>query len=56
VSALCFNALERANRFEIGGYLLSRTAEADTVSIGYAEVAGKGWCGLRVAGSNDNWG
>jgi hypothetical protein len=35
--------------------LLLQTAPADP-SAPDAEIAGKGWCGSRSAGSNDSWG
>lgn len=36
--------------------LFLETALADSVGVGYAEIAGKGCLGSRVAGSKDNWG
>jgi hypothetical protein len=49
-------SFQRANGGEIGLGFLLQAAFADGVSAGYAEIAGKGWCGSRVAGSNDSWG
>ena len=49
----CF---QRADGGEVGLSFLLQAALADAVGAGYAEIAGKGWCGSRVAGSNDSWG
>ena len=51
-----FNRFQGANGSEVGLGFLLQAALADAVGCGYAEIAGKGWCGSRVAGSNDNWG
>ena len=50
------NSLQRPDCCEIRLRFLSETALTDSVSVGYAEIAGKGWLGSRVAGSNDSWG
>jgi len=50
------NSLQRPDCREIRLRFLSETALTDSVSVGYAEIAGKGWLGSRVAGSNDSWG
>src|SRR4051794_33776392 len=55
-TVLNFNRFQDANGDEIGLGLLLQAAFADSMCGGYAEIAGKGWCGSSVAGSNDNWG
>ncbi len=51
-----FYGFQRSNGGEIGLGFLLQAAHADSVSRGYAEIAGTGWCGSRVVGSNESWG
>ena len=53
---LGLNSFKRANGSEVSLSLFLETALADSVGVGYAEIAGKAWLGSRVAGSKDNWG
>jgi hypothetical protein len=55
VAVFSFYGFQSANGSEVGLSLLLQAALADAVGGGYAEIAGNGWCGSRVAGSNDNW-
>ena len=55
-TVFALDSLQRADCGEIRLRFLSQTAATDSVSVGYAEIAGKGWLGSRVAGSNDSWG
>ena len=55
-TVFALNSLQRPDCGEIRLRFLSQTSATDSVSVTYAEIAGKGCLGSRVAGSNDSWG
>ncbi len=55
-TVFALDSLQRLDCREIRLRFLSQTSATDSISVTYAEIAGKGCLGSRVAGSNDSWG